>query len=126
MDGIDRLIAEPPAGGPGRGGRGDDYNGGYGDGRDESSGDLFSRQLMTGEVLEKGIPVKIDRRVLASLEPREVFTLHWNKGKMGESRAVHSPPVYTTRNINSELVASRSLLVHACCDGLRRNAAATV
>ena len=84
---VEKLIAEPPAGG--RGGGGDEY--GYGHdtmhGRDESSGDLFSRQLMTGEVLEKGVPVKIDRRVLASLEPREVFTLHWNKGKMGAGRA---------------------------------------
>jgi len=89
-DEVEKLIAEAPAGGPGQGGGGgrrDEYGdgGGYGgqDGRDDSSGDLFSRQLMTGEVLEKGIPVKIDRRVLASLEPREVFTLHWNKGKMG-------------------------------------------
>ena len=86
-----KLIAETPpegsgsgGGAGGRGGRGHDEYGdeGYGGG-DEQSGDMFSRQLMTGEVLEKGVPVKIDRRVLQSLEPREVFTLHWNKGKMG-------------------------------------------
>lgn len=86
-----KLIAEPPpegstsgggAGGRG-GGRGEYQDDGYG-GQEEQSGDMFSRQLMSGEVLEKGVPVKIDRRVLASLEPREVYTLQWNKGKMGE------------------------------------------
>ena len=46
-------------------------------------GDLFSSRLMAGDGGEVTGPVMCDRRVLQSLEPREVFTLHWNKGRMG-------------------------------------------
>ena len=99
----EKLIAETPSetggggGGAGRRGRGgggrDDWQEqdmGYAqtmgmDNQDGSAGggDLFSSRLMAGDGGEVTGPVMCDRRVLQSLEPREVFTLHWNKGRMG-------------------------------------------